>query len=149
MCGKLSSISRLIAMTLRSITPDGLGMCGHLRVVGMERQRDEGLEPAGLVLKLAEPDQVVDPVLGAVDVAVKHGGVGVKAEPVGGPVDVEPAFGRGLGAADLLADFGMEDLGTAAGQAAEPGVDQLLEHLLDRLAARSCRTTRSRRPCTP
>ena len=26
MCGKLSSISRLIAMTFRSITPDGLGM---------------------------------------------------------------------------------------------------------------------------
>ena len=119
------------------------------RVVGMERQRDEGLEPAGLVLELAEPDQVVDPMLGAVDVAVEHGGVGVQAEPVGRAVDVEPALGRGLGAADLLADFGMEDLGAAAGQAAEAGVDQLLEHLLRPICARSCRTTRSRRPCRP
>ena len=68
-----------------------------------------------------------------VDVAVEHGGVGVQAQPVGRPVDVEPALGRGLGAADLLADFGMEDLGAAAGQAAEPGLDQLLEHRFDRL----------------
>ena len=45
----------------------------------------------------------------------------------------EPGLGRCLGPADLLADLGVEDLGTAAGQAAESGVDQIPEHLLDRL----------------
>ena len=34
-----------------------LGDVGHLGVVGMERQRDERLKPAGLVLQLAQPDQ--------------------------------------------------------------------------------------------
>ena len=91
-------------------------------------------KPAGLVLKLAEPDQVVDPVDRAVDVAVEHGGVRVQAQPVGGAVNVEPLLGRGLGPADLLADLGMEDLGPAAGQAAQPGVDQLPEDLLGREA---------------
>ena len=97
----------------------------------MEGQRDEGLEPAGFVLKLAQADEMVDAVLGLLDVAVEHGGVGVQAEAVGGAVDVEPAFGRGLGAADLVADFGMEDLGPAAGQAAEAGVNELGQDLLD------------------
>ena len=94
----------------------------------MERQRNEGLEPAGFILQLAKPDQVVDPVLGLVDVAVEHGGVGVQAQPMGRPMDVEPAFGRRLGAADLLANFGMEDLGAAARQAPQSGIDQLLEN---------------------
>ena len=110
----------------------GLGDLVHPRVVGVEGQRDEGLEAAGLVLELAEPDQVVDPVLGLVDVAVEHRRVRVQAELVGRPVDVEPDLGRRLGAADLLADLGVEDLGAAAGQAAQAGVDQLLQDLADR-----------------
>jgi hypothetical protein len=36
---------------------------GHLRVIQVERQRDEGLEAAGLILDLAHSRQVVDPVL--------------------------------------------------------------------------------------
>ena len=65
---------------------------------------------------------------------------------MGRAVDVEPGLGRRLGPADLLADFGMEDLGPAAGQAAEAGVDQLLEHLARSTAGRSWRRTRSRPP---
>src|ERR1700678_1888159 len=76
---------------------------------------------------------MVDPVLGAVNVTIEHGGVGMKAEPVGDSVDVEPAFGRGLGAADLLTDFRMKDLGPAPRQASKPRLDELFEHLLDRL----------------
>ena len=98
----------------------------------MEGQRDERLEPARLVLKLAQADQVVDPVQGLVDMAVEHGRVRVQPQPVGRAVDVEPLLGRGLGAADLLANLGMEDLGSAARQTAQPGVDQLPEDLLGR-----------------
>ena len=90
--------------------------------------------PPVLVLELTQPDHVIDPVLGAINMAVKHGGVGMEAEPVRRAMDIEPAFGRSLGATDLLADFRVKDFGTAAGQAAEPGLDQLVEHLLDRLA---------------
>ena len=93
----------------------------------MERQRDERLEAAGLVLQLAQPDQVVDAVIGVFDVAVEHRGVGAQAQLVGRAMDVEPVAGVGLVLADLVADLGMEDLGAAAGQAAQAGVDHLLE----------------------
>ena len=87
-------------------------------------------KPAGLVLKLAQADQVIDPVQGLVDVAIEHGRVRMQPQPVGRAVDVEPLLGRGLGAADLLANLGMEDLGSAARQTAQPGVNQLPEDLL-------------------
>ena len=48
-------------------------------------------------------------------------------------MDVEPAAGVGLVLADLVADLGMEDLRPAAGQAAEPGLDHVLEHARERL----------------
>ena len=62
---------------------------------------------------------------GVLDVAVEHRGVGSQAELVGRAVDVEPAAGVGLVLADLVADLGMEDLGPAAGQAAQAGVDHV------------------------
>src|SRR5271166_6687348 len=98
-----------------------------IRIVGMEGQGDERLEPSGFVLQLAQPDQVVDPVRGALDVAVEHGGVGVQAQSVSGAVNVKPGLRRRLGAADLLTHFGMKDLGPAARETAQPGVDELPE----------------------
>ena len=63
--------------------PRWLGNVGHLRVIGVEGQRDERLEPAGLVLKLAQADQVVDAVVRLVDMAVEHGRVRMQAEADG------------------------------------------------------------------
>ena len=60
---------------------------------------------------------------------------------VGRAVDVEPAAGVGLVLADLVADLGMEDLGPAAGQAAQAGVDQVLQNRADALAASGARTS--------
>ena len=51
-------------------------------VVGMKRQRDERLEAAGLVLQLAQAEQMVDAVLRLLDVAVEHGRVRAQAELV-------------------------------------------------------------------
>ncbi len=56
----------------------------------------------------------------------------LQAELVGRAVDFEPAAGVGLVLADLVADFGMENLRPAAGQAAEAGFDHVLEHLSGR-----------------
>ena len=104
----------------------------------MERERDERLEAAGLVLQLAQPEQVVDAVLGLLDVAVEHGGVGAQAELVGLAVDAEPGVGVGLVLADLVADLGVEDLRAAAGQAAQAGVLELGQDVARRPAGQPC-----------
>ena len=76
--------------------------------------------------------QVVDAVVRLLDVAVEHRAVGAQAELVGRAMDFEPAAGVGFVFADLVADFGMEDFGAAAGQAAEAGVDHVFEDVADR-----------------
>ena len=134
MCGKLSSISRLIAIVLQVHQAARLRDVRQPGVVGMERQRDERLEAAGLVLQLAQPDQVVDAVPRLLDVAVEHGRVGAQAELVGLAVDADPVVGVGLVLADLVAHLGMEDLRAAAGQAAQAGVLELGQQVARRPA---------------
>ena len=65
---------------------------------------------------------MIDAVIGVFQMAVEHGGVAAQAKFVGGAVDVEPVMGVGFVFADLVADFGMKDFRSAAGQAAEAGV---------------------------
>ena len=66
----------------------------------MKGQRNERLKAAGLILQLAQPEQVVDAVVGVLDVAVEHRGVGTQAELMGRAMDVDPAAGVGLVFAD-------------------------------------------------
>src|SRR5256885_1184854 len=98
----------------------------------MERERNESLKAAGFVMQFAETDQVVDTVVGLLDVAVEHGAVRTEAEFVGRAMDFEPAAGVGLVFADLIADFGMEDFRAAARQAAETSVDHVLKNRTNR-----------------
>ena len=95
----------------------------------MERQRDERLEAARLVLQFAQPAEVIDAVARFLDVAVEHRGVGAQAEFVRLAVDAEPLGGVGLVFADFIADFGMENLRAAAGQTAEAGFLELGEQI--------------------
>ena len=101
-------------------------------VLGVEGERDEGQEAAGLVLQVAQAQQVVDPLLVRLHVAVEHRAVGRDAEPVGGAVGVEPEVGMLLARGNQTAHAVGEHLGTASGQGAEPGVAQPPEHLLVR-----------------
>ena len=149
MCGKLSSISRLMAIVFRSITPDGLGMSSIRELSGWNARGMNVWNPPVSSWSSRSRTRWSIRCSGLLDVAVEHRGVRVQAEPVGRPVDVEPGLGRRLGAADLLADLGVEDLGPAARQAPQAGVDQPLEDLADRLPRDLGRTTRSRRRCTP
>ena len=55
-----------------------------------EFERDEGVEASREILLPAQPVEVVDAVGDGFDVAVKDGGVGRDAEPVGGIVHREP-----------------------------------------------------------
>ena len=68
----------------------------HLVVVGVERQRDERLEAAGLVLQRPRPQHVIDALLERLDVPVEHRDVRAHPQPVRGAVDGEPAIGVGL-----------------------------------------------------
>ncbi len=72
--------------------PVGRRMCVEPGVGRVERERDEALEAAGLVLQLAQADEVVDALLGGLDVAVEHRAVGLEAEAVDRAGDLEPAF---------------------------------------------------------
>ena len=82
----------------------------------------KALKPRRLVLERAQSQQVVDLVLGLLDVAVEHRAVGLDAHAVRDAVDLDPLVGVELAVADHLAHLGMEDLGAAAGQAAETGI---------------------------
>src|SRR5579884_2192075 len=62
-------------------------------VLGVEGERDEGEEAAGAILLLAQPQQVVDPLLVGLDVAVEHRALRRDPEPVRGVVYVEPLVG--------------------------------------------------------
>ena len=55
---------------------------GERRVLGMEGERDDAGDPAGLVLEVAQAQQVVDALLGRLDVSVEHRRVGPHARPV-------------------------------------------------------------------
>ena len=70
---------------------------------------------------------------GVLDVAVEHRAL--ERRPSSWAVRWMSSQRRGVGLvlADLVADFGMKDLRPAAGQAAQAGVDHLLEHLADGL----------------
>ena len=118
---------------MRSVRPARLGNVVEPRVLGMESQRNERLETARLVLQLAQPAQVIDPVPRLFDVPVQHRRVGPQPELVGFAMNVQPVLRVGLVLADPVADFGMKNLGPAAGHAPKAGADHLLEHPARRL----------------
>ena len=83
----------------------------------MELQRHERLKSAGHVLQVAEPAEMVDAVLDALDMAVEHRGVGAQPQLVGRAMDFEPGVGVGLAGTDFRADLRVENFGPAAGHA--------------------------------
>ena len=94
----------------------------------MERQRDEGLEPAGFILKLAQPEQVIQAVFRGLDVAVEHGAVGMQAHLVRDAGGIDPLLAGQLVIADDAPHAIVKDFGAAAGQGIHAGVFQALQH---------------------
>ena len=135
MCGKLSSISRLIAIVLQVHQAARLRRCATACVLsGWNASGMNVWKPPVSSCKFAQADQVVDAMRGLLDVAVEHGRVGAQAEFVRLAVDAQPLGGVGLVLADLVAHLGVEDLGAAAGQAAEAGVLELGQQVARRPA---------------
>jgi hypothetical protein len=85
-------------------------------VVGVKRQRDERLEPAGVVLQRARAQHVVHALLHRLDVPVEHRHVCAHTEAMRETVNGQIAIRAALVVADLLADAVREDLRAAAGQ---------------------------------
>ncbi len=112
----------------------------------MERERDEREEPTGAVLLLAEAEQVLDPLLVGLDMAVEERAVGRDPEPMRRVVDVEPDVRVLLARRDEAADAVGEHLGAAAGERSEPGRLELAQHLLVGQPARASSCGGSRRP---
>ncbi len=100
----------------------------------MEGQRDEGEEAPRPVLLLAEPEDVVDPLLVRLDVPVEHRAVRRDPHAVGRVVDVEPDVRMFLARRDQRPDAVGEDLRAATREGAEPGVLELAQHLFVREA---------------
>ena len=101
---------------------------GQVGVVGLEGPADEGREAAGLVLQLPQPVQMLDPFRQRLDVAEHHGGRADAAQFVPDAHHVQPVVGQRFAAGDRPADAVDQDLRPAAGDAAQPGGLQPLEH---------------------
>ncbi len=85
----------------------GLGNVREPGVIGMEGQRDEGDEAVGLVLQLAELEQVVDALFFGFHVTIEHGGIGAQADFVGLARDAEPHLAADFVVANNFAHAGM------------------------------------------
>ena len=95
---------------------------------GWNVQEMKAVKPPVSSCKLAHPLQMLDPLGQRLDVAEHHRGRRPAAQLVPDAVDVEPVVGQHLAAGDRLADAIDQDLGPAAGQAAQAGRLQPLEH---------------------
>ncbi len=76
---------------------------------------------------------MIDAVMRVFDVPVEHGAVATQADLVSGFVYLEPLISVGFVLTDLIAYFGMKDLGAATGQAAQASISQVLQDLFGAL----------------
>ena len=106
----------------------------ELRVRRMEWEEHEGLEAARLVLDLADRDEVLQPLLDRLDMAVHDGGIRADAEAVRRLHRLDPLRRRRLLRADDLAHAVREDFRSAARQAVEAVFLEQCQDLADALA---------------
>ena len=106
------------------------------RLGGDERQRHQLGEAAGVLLQVADAQQVARPMHRPVDMAEHDRRRRAQADAVRGAHDLEPLVGRDLVGAEDVAHLVVEHLGRGAGQAAEAGVAQLGQVVGEREAER-------------
>ena len=97
------------------VVAGGLRNVRKRRIVRMKRQRNEGDEAVGFVLRFAQLHEVVDAFFYGFHMAVKHGGVGTQADAMSLFGHVEPHAAADLVVADDSAHAGMENFRAAAG----------------------------------
>ena len=131
MCGMLSRKIRLIARFRSSSKAVAWGIpCRTGRgAVGLEREGNESREAAGLILQFSQAAQVIDAVMGTLDMAVQHGARAVPAHLMPGAVHLGPLLGTLLATANLVANLGIEDLCSAARDGPETVFPKKLQRL--------------------
>ena len=86
------------------------------RIGWMKCQWDISLEAAGLILQVAQADQMVGAIFLVFDVAIQHGCIGFQANVVGGAGSFQPLFAINFVVANHAPDALVENLGSASGQ---------------------------------
>src|SRR5919202_3206514 len=104
-------------------------------VVRLEGPVDERREAAGFGLKIADLEQVLDPLFVRLVYTEHHRGGGLHPQRVPGLHDLKPRIRRVLGRGDPATRLVREDLRPTSRDAHEAGVFQLLEGLSQRQAA--------------
>ena len=131
---KLSSTMPRRRQRAQVLDAGGLA-AAKLGVLRLVAPGDERREPARLVLQIAQPEHVLQPLLERLDRAVHHRRRRPQPGAVGVAHDVEPLVGGGLAVAvEQLAHAVDQDLGAAAGNAVEAGGDEALDHVRHRQA---------------
>src|SRR5216683_134345 len=113
----------VVARRLRNVRERG--------VIRMKRQRDERHEAVGLVLQLAQLDEVVDALLLRFHVPVKHRRIRAQPDFMRLPSNVEPHLSADFVIAYDLAHTRMKNFGAAAGQRIDSCFFQLEQRFFD------------------
>src|SRR5215467_8935351 len=101
-------------------------------VVRLERPRHERGEAAELVLELADHVEVLEQIVGLLDVAVHHRRRGFEPAAMGLAMHLEPRVGAALLRLDPTAYALGQDLGPAPGQGPLARIPQPIEDVADR-----------------
>ena len=101
----------------------------------VETQRNERDETTGLILELTQAQHVIDPMTRLLDVAVQHRGGCLQTLAMGEAMDARPVFPMRVVVNNLVADLLVKDLGAAAGERIETGIDQFVQNLVSGQAA--------------
>ena len=99
-------------------------------VFGLVHEWDEAVEPPRLILEVADPHHMIDPVAPLFDMAKKHRHVGFHPPLVPFAVDFQPLLRIDFPFADKIAHPFVENLGTSAGHRINTVCDHQIKDLV-------------------
>src|SRR5437867_12238229 len=104
----------------------------------MERQRDKTIESAGLILQLAQSNQVIHAFFQGLDMTVKHRRIRADTHVMNGPRHFQPSRSGNLVARNQRPRTLGKDFGAAARTASQPRFAQLLDNPFKWLSCDLC-----------
>ena len=130
-------------MVFSASMPVGFGKMRERRIRRMKFQRNERDEAVRVVLRFAQPHQMIDALFERFHVAEKHRGIRAQADFVRGARDLKPHLAADFVVADDAAHARMENFRAAAGQR----IHARFFHL--RAACRESKASRGARSSAP
>ena len=105
------------------------------RVLGMECQRNEAIEPAGLILEISQSKQMIDPLFQRLNVAVQHRCIRMHAHPVYSAGNFQPSRARDFVTCNQGPGSLSKNFGAAPRTAPHSRIAELLNDPIERLAS--------------